>query len=295
MTGRQIECFLEAAKQLNFTKAAENLYLSQPAVSRYIHSLEQELGTELFIRKNNRKLLLSENGKTYFHMFLRFQKEFQDTTELLHSPKKTLRFGYNIGWNISSFLPSVLSRCREKYPDLTISIDCFEFRDLVYAVLHGKLDAILTLENYPEEHPYIERERITTIQKIIIYSEKLSPNAPIASPFDLRRYDFFIVDDPRIRQLHQSIINCCKPYHFVPKLKTVSNMETVIASVENCLGVAILDEWVQHINVPGIRYIELDSQNPVCLAWNTRSDTSAVQILKNELLSYFNTAGRNSP
>lgn len=65
-------------------------------------------------------------------------------------------------------------------------------------------------------------------------------------------------------------------------------METVIASVENHLGVAMLDEWGQNINTPGMRYIDMDSRHPVCLAWNTHTNTTAVQILKAELLHHFN-------
>lgn len=64
-------------------------------------------------------------------------------------------------------------------------------------------------------------------------------------------------------------------------------METVIASVENCLGVAMLDEWGQNINSPGMRYIEMDSRHSVCLAWNTQTDMTAVQILKTALLHHF--------
>ena len=288
MNNRQIECFLEAGKRLNFTKAAENLYLPQPAVSRYIASLEDELETKLFIRENSRKVALSDDGKTYFNMFLRFQKEFQNTTELLKSPKPVFRFGYNIGWNISSFLPTVLQKCREKHPELTITINCFGFQELLDSLLNHKLDAILTLENYPEEHSSVDQERITTIRQVIIYAENLLPQGIAQSPTDFYNYDFFIVDDPRIQQLYQRITDQCKPYHFVPKLKTVSNMETVIASVENHLGVAMLDEWGQNINTPGMRYIDMDSRHPVCLAWNTHTNTTAVQILKAELLHHFN-------
>lgn len=280
--------FFRSGKRLNFTKAAENLYLPQPAVSRYIASLEDELETKLFIRENSRKVALSDDGKTYFNMFLRFQKEFQNTTELLKSPKPVFRFGYNIGWNISSFLPTVLQKCREKHPELTITINCFGFQELLDSLLNHKLDAILTLENYPEEHSSVDQERITTIRQVIIYAENLLPQGIAQSPADFYNYDFFIVDDPRIQQLYQRITDQCKPYHFVPKLKTVSNMETVIASVENHLGVAMLDEWGQNINTPGMRYIDMDSRHPVCLAWNTHTNTTAVQILKAELLHHFN-------
>ena len=50
MNSTQIKCFLALSETLNFTKAASRLYLTQPALSRQIVTLEQELNTLLFIR-----------------------------------------------------------------------------------------------------------------------------------------------------------------------------------------------------------------------------------------------------
>ena len=52
MTIIQMECFVEAAKWLNFTKAADHLYISQQTMSRQIKALENELGFPVFERKN---------------------------------------------------------------------------------------------------------------------------------------------------------------------------------------------------------------------------------------------------
>ena len=49
----QLECFLAVAEYLNFSRAAESLKITQPAVSHQITSLEDELGARLFIRTSN--------------------------------------------------------------------------------------------------------------------------------------------------------------------------------------------------------------------------------------------------
>ena len=61
ITIRQIDCFLMLAKTLNFSKAAEKLYISQPTFSRQIHMLEENLGVKLFYY-SGRRVRLSTAG-----------------------------------------------------------------------------------------------------------------------------------------------------------------------------------------------------------------------------------------
>ena len=63
---RAIRYFMEVARELNITRAAENLHIAQPPLSRQIHQLEEELGVELFDRKK-KKLQLTEVGQLLLH------------------------------------------------------------------------------------------------------------------------------------------------------------------------------------------------------------------------------------
>ena len=59
---RQLEVFINLAESLNYSKIAENLHLSQPAVCRIIQRIESEVGVTLFYR-NHREVQLTKNGK----------------------------------------------------------------------------------------------------------------------------------------------------------------------------------------------------------------------------------------
>lgn len=61
MNIRQLECFLEVAKTLNFTKAAQNLFLSQTVVTNHIRHLEESIGFPVFER-SKKAVSLTENG-----------------------------------------------------------------------------------------------------------------------------------------------------------------------------------------------------------------------------------------
>ncbi|WP_277935415.1 LysR family transcriptional regulator [Parablautia muri] len=282
---------MEVRKELNVTKAAKNLYLPQPTVSRYIQVLEEELGVTLFICEGKRKMQLSEAGKIYYDIFERFQNELRDAKRLQRTRQKTLHFDYNIGWNISTFLPDIITQCRKKDSDLYISIECMEFSDPVDAIVKHRLDAILTLANYPQHHSTIRQEKVTSIRRVIIYSEILIPPHYVHGLEDFRDFEFFVISDDRIQQFRTEIENYCKTYHFVPRLRMLTNMETVIANVENGQGVSILDEWGKNMEGKGIHYVELNSNHDICIAWNSQAQTelSAIQILKEEFIQYFET------
>ena len=147
MNTHQIECFLEAARELNFTRAAENLRLPQPAVSRYIASLESELDTKLFTRERNRKITLTEAGKAYFNLFQRTETELSLTRTILAEKPETLRLGINLSWSSSAYLPRAILRCEMQNPKFRLSYHCLDFREMTAALREKRLDAIIGLED----------------------------------------------------------------------------------------------------------------------------------------------------
>lgn len=65
MNTQQLRCFVCVAEYLNFTKAANELYLTVPTVTHHVQSLEEELGTKLFER-TSRMVRLTESGKAFY-------------------------------------------------------------------------------------------------------------------------------------------------------------------------------------------------------------------------------------
>ena len=287
MNIRQIQCLMEAGKELNFTAAAKNLFLTQPAVSRYITSLEDELGTKLFIRKGSRKVALTQSGQVYFEFFLRSSHELRSIREKLRSSEKHLRLGYPAGWDVSPFLGPVMERLRRSDPDRSVSLTCLEVQPLLRALQEDQLDAVLATEDYMAERDAgLELTRITVIQSVIAYSEKLL-DGPADSPADLAGHDLFVPEDERARRLCQNVLRSCAPCHFVPRLVPKANTETVMACVENGLGAAVLDEWCRIFTNSDVHCLPLDSRQTVCLGWKAGTEPPHIRALQSALLDYF--------
>ena len=87
MTTQQLQCFLQVADRLNFTKAAEDLYLSVPTVTHHIQNLENELGTKLLIR-TSRKVQLTPAGVSFYQDASEIYGKIQIAAKRLHNMER---------------------------------------------------------------------------------------------------------------------------------------------------------------------------------------------------------------
>ena len=84
MTIQDITCFLKLSETLNYTKTAEELFISQPAVTRHINSLEDELGIKLFDRSVRRNISLTEAGEIYFKGLKKCKGIYEETIDKIN-------------------------------------------------------------------------------------------------------------------------------------------------------------------------------------------------------------------
>lgn len=118
----RLKIFLSAAENLSFTTSAEQMNLTQSAVSHNISSLENELRVQLFTRSHNR-LILTPYGKTFY----RDAKKIVDTADkaverssAMHSGKKgTLLIGFTYTQLVDRFLPQ-FDAFRQAYPNVNV-------------------------------------------------------------------------------------------------------------------------------------------------------------------------------
>ena len=116
----QISCFLAVAEHLNFARAAEQLHVTQPAVTQQIHSLEKELGVSLFAR-TTRSVRLTQEGRLFlqdarqlFHLANRAKARFQNAST---GGIQDLAVGCD-SYPCLFALSGVLGQLRQGYPNL---------------------------------------------------------------------------------------------------------------------------------------------------------------------------------
>ena len=137
--------FYEVAKKGNITKAAEDLYISQPAVTQAIHSLENQIGATLFIRAK-KGVTLIEEAKVLFQFVesgLNYIKNGENKfRELMNVETGTLKIGASTTVT-QHVLLKYLDLFREKYPNVNISITNDLTLDLIKLLREGSVDLLI--------------------------------------------------------------------------------------------------------------------------------------------------------
>ena len=137
--------FYVVAKKGNITKAAEELYISQPAVTQAIHSLENQIGATLFIRAK-KGVTLTEEAKVLFQFVESGLNYIQNGEnkfrELMNIESGTLKIGASTTVT-QHVLLKYLDIFREKYPNVNISITNDLTLDLIKLLREGSVDLLI--------------------------------------------------------------------------------------------------------------------------------------------------------
>jgi len=139
---KHLESFIEVAKRLNFSRAAEELGIAQPVVSRHIAQLEDEMRLKLFER-NRRSVRLTPGGELFF---TQVQSILQQLTQAARDARAVERgkggrvsIGY-LGSTAAATLPPLLRAFREDHPQMELLLYEMTPYELVDALNNGKID-----------------------------------------------------------------------------------------------------------------------------------------------------------
>ena len=150
---KQLKVFYHVARQMNFTRAAAHLFITQSAVTKAIDSLEESLGVRLFVRERHR-LTMTEAGlvlQNFADKIIRLACEAEEAvTALGVNPQGVLRLGTTKTF-ARYLMPPYMIRFHEAYPQVRIQMSEGTSREMVTGVLEGQVDvAIVGRVSYDE-------------------------------------------------------------------------------------------------------------------------------------------------
>ncbi len=243
MTLAQIQYFLTAARCLNFTLAAKELYMSQPALGRQISAMEEELGTPLFLRSKN-ALYLTPVGSMLRDEFTGLIKDYNDILQKVHamgSDKSVLiRIGILEGYGLGDILPEFLNLCQQDYPNLMLDIIPLSYRELDRRLLAGELDMILTFHHAVQDKPDVLFRSLCKVPTYLAYHRNVVGLPTAEDNYDIRN-QLFIFDSPEDSSAAFAVeLAACEKMGITPRYKMVPTVNTQLFYIRQAYGCGIL-------------------------------------------------------
>jgi DNA-binding transcriptional LysR family regulator len=256
---RHLIYFQAVAEELNFRKAAEKLFISQPGLSRQIKNLEELLEVQLFIR-DQKHVELTAAGK-----FLIGEVEFiLNHLDLTKSQLKLvaagkvgeLRIGF-LGSASNRVLPELLAKINEQEPLITTSLEELSNSAQVEMIQKDKLDlGFVRLASVAEE---LEMKPILRDSFSIVVPKNHPINLDnFNSVFQFSEEPFILFSSDYSNYYYEQIIGICKDSGFTPKIRHKSvHALTIFKLVENGLGVAIVPTSLKEGYALNVRFMEI--------------------------------------
>lgn len=286
MNLEQLRSFVEVARFGNFTRAAEELYLAQPSLSRQIAALEQDLGAELFHRARGGSTLTAA-GESLLPLARRMLADAEsvrrELAELAGLERGRVRLGATPTLCIS-LVAEVLNVFHAEHPGIELHLSEQGSRRLLDELAGGELDLALVTTT---DATTAERFDVTPllVEELVVVSSATAP--PVTSHDSIGLAD--VADLPQIvfsstYDLRATTDAAFRAAGLEPQVVLEgAEMDAVLRFVERGLGVAIVPAMVL-IGRPGLRSVRLEAptlERTISLARPADvAPTAAVEVMQ---------------
>lgn len=249
----QLQCFVTVAEHLHFGRAADELNMTQPPLSRQIQKLEKDVGTPLLLR-NNRKVELTPAGATFVLQARTILNSAENARKLAQLSAAGLRGQIRIAYTAASglsVLGPLLRFIKNKIPAIQIEVFEMVTQEQLEALENETIDVAIGRLADSDDNYRIEE----------IHHESLVLAAPVDHPLMLQDkpllrehvggHPLIIYSPTKARYFYDiTVRNFQVNQHQVAY--SLSQVGAMIALVASGHGIALVPESAQHISFPGV-------------------------------------------
>ena len=289
MDVKQLRCFMSVAENLNFTKAANQLFVTQSAVSYQIAGLEKQLDLKLFLRDRH-TVQLTAAGDVLYQEAKRLVAEFNEAVDKARMTESGMVGKLSIGILSSfKFLPSLIKKFRSSYPSIAVTVTRHNMNQLNEALKEGELDLIFTIS--------FAMANLRNVRSYTFLPDAaavfMRPDHPLASRAKLSILD--LKKEPIVNLSPEAsasgldwIEKICRKREFVPNIVQYSDdLETLLFMIDAGLGIAVLAKhaigFYPNFKLKAIPLEDEDAAIEGICVWKDRSTNPSVPLFLKKL------------
>lgn len=283
ITLRQLRNFITVAETLNFRRAAQQLNVSQPPLSRSIRNLEQAVGTALF-KRTSRTVRLTPSGIILYSEATRILESVKNVRQRINHvenkhEKLTIGFIEPVSYQL---LPRMLPRFRGDYPDIDVEFIQLNSKAQLNALRNEQID--IGILRPPFDFSGLSHRRLYDDELMLAIADKSHTHR--GREIDLADFHdrpFVSYAKKRGFGIYNAMLQACSRRGFVPrKIYEASSTALLLSLVAADVGVALVSRQIAKTPRPGIRFFTINPESPSCqidIVWNERRRTKASQRL----------------
>ena len=260
MEFRHLKYLLAVGKELHFAKAAEKLFITQPALSKQIMQLEDELGTKL-LNRTKRSVSLTPAGKYLMdeadYIINHLDRVVDATKRKGEGEEGEIRIGF-VGSAMQRIIPELLEQMSKIHPNIHASLDELDNKDQLDAVARDKLDiGFVRLESV---HKGFEQRVVLEDSFSLVVSNKHAVQPQNFKSLDqFKDEQFILFSNDYSQEYYDNIMSIFTDHGFEPKVSHRSvQANSIFRLVERQLGVAIVPTALQGGLDLGLSFISLN-------------------------------------
>ncbi|EOH86656.1 LysR family transcriptional regulator [Enterococcus pallens] len=271
-----LQSFVTLSNTLNYTKAAERLYITQPTLSRHIQLLETELNCPL-VARNTRKVQLTEEGRIFLNyatnMIFDYNHATQKLKEIRHQPEHQLRLGFLRGGTDNYLLP-LLQAFIQDYPEFDLQLQDGTHDELVTELRADKLDLCMTMSTTLIGIEKIKLHVAGNLALVLVVSD----DHPLAQHHTVTFEDFaeepyLCVEKQQTKAWYDYIISLFLSQGYYPLVNdNCSSVKTLLMQIALGKGISVLTEGCRSSAPANVQLIPIENVPTIQMVFGYRED-----------------------
>lgn len=285
---KSLRCFLAVAENLNFSRAAESIYLSQPALSLRINALEEELGVRLFLR-TRQQVYLTAAGSALLPEVQEIMAKIDalpdiarrgDEVENVATGKLSLMLDASMPEEMLNQVMEVFTRFCEQYPEIVVTVDSMATEEYESVLLSRNADlCFVGLGEEDAINPAFNSIPLKEEPMILAYSQE--ENLPLRQLLSTREL-LLLAGEERWNKV---LLNYLADQQIKPKIRTIRGGPALCVNLLRSKTMTFMPKsFFDSLSGPKLSYREMDIPGARVLStlvWDKHNFNPCLQLIIN--------------